>query len=393
LSYTISSLVTGIEEPPVVEAASWQQPGKFGPDKPLINVSQAVPGYGPAAELREHLSSMVMDEDTAFYTTVQGMPSLCDALAVDTAACYGGKIAASDVMITAGCNQAFYIAMMTLAKSGDSVILPAPWYFNHRMILDMMGVEVIPLPCLPEHGMVPDPVEAEQLIKDNTRAIVLVTPNNPTGAIYSPETIDAFLRVTDKHGMALVMDETYRDFLAPDYGVPHGIFSDAGWRDTSLVHLYSFSKVFSLTGYRVGAIVANPDFIAEAGKVMDCLAICAPNIGQHAALYGLQNLGAWREDKRSLMLERVAAFQHAMDNSNSGYRVRSIGAYFAYMEHPFADQGSKQVAMRLAHEQNLSCMSGDMFGPEQDRMLRFAFANVDSLAMPQIAARLTEDVL
>jgi aspartate/methionine/tyrosine aminotransferase len=391
LPYRTSPLVIKIEEPPVAEAAGWKKTDLFGPDIPLINVSQAVPGYGPAEALCDHLASMVKADDTAFYTGVEGIPELREALAHDTGISYGGQVAASDVLITAGCNQAFYIAMMTLAVSGSSVILPSPWYFNHRMVLDMMGIDVIPLPCSPENGMIPAPAQAEALIRDDTRAIVLVTPNNPTGAIYSPEIIAEFLRVADSRGIALVMDETYRDFLAPDYGVPHDVFADANWRSTNLIHLYSFSKVFSLTGYRVGGIVAAPEFIVEAAKVMDCLAICAPHIGQHAALFGLQNLGDWRAEKRSLMLDRVAAFQRAMDNSNSGYQIKSIGAYFAYMEHPFADQDSKQVAIRLAAEQNISCMSGGMFGPDQERMLRFAFANVDGSVMPDIAARLAQD--
>ena len=147
----------------------------------MIDLSGAVPGSGPATQLRDHLSSLVVEDDTAFYTDVEGIPALRDALAHDTAISYGGQIAASDVMITAGCNQAFYIAIMVLAESGASVLLPAPWYFNHRMVLDMMGIGVIPLPCPPANGMIPDPAQAESLIQDNTRAIVLVTPNNPTG--------------------------------------------------------------------------------------------------------------------------------------------------------------------------------------------------------------------
>ncbi len=391
MSYTTSSLVTGIEEPPVTEAGSWRRPDRFGADKPLINLSEAVPAYGPATQLRDHLSSLVVEDDTAFYTDVEGIPALRDALAHDTAVSYGGQIAAADVMITAGCNQAFYIAIMVLAESGTSVLLPEPWYFNHRMILDMMGIDVIPLPCLPENGMIPDPAQAESLLRDNTRAMVLVTPGNPSGAICSSQTIAEFLRIADKHGIALVIDETYRDFLPPNHGVPHTTFADPGWRDSNLIHLYSFSKVFCLTGYRVGAIVADPGFIEEAAKVMDCLAICAPNIGQRAALYGLQHLGEWRADKRSLMAERVGAFQRAMENGDSGYRIRSIGAFFAYMEHPHEDQESKQVAKRLAEEQNLSCMPGGMFGPGQERMLRFAVANIETRVAGDIAARLAQD--
>ena len=137
--------------------------------------------------------------------------------------------------------------------------------------------------------------------------------------------------------------------------------------------------------------MADPGFIEEAAKVMDCLAICAPNIGQRAALYGLQHLGEWRADKRSLMAERVGAFQRAIENGDSGYRLRSIGAFFAYMEHPYEDQESKQVAKRLAEEQNLSCMPGGMFGPGQERMLRFAVANIETRVAGDIAARLAQD--
>lgn len=392
MSYSKSSLVTGIEEPPIAEAASWLNPDQFGADKPLINVSQAVPGYGPAPELRDHLSSLVLEEDVAFYTDVQGIPALRDALAEDTVASYGGQVSASDILITSGCNQAFYIAMMTLAVSGSSVILPSPWYFNHRMVLDMMGIEVIPLPCGSENNMIPEPAQAESLIRENTAAIVLVTPNNPTGATYSSETIAEFLEIANRHGIALVMDEPYRDFLPPDFGAPHDTFQDPGWRDSGLIHLYSFSKVFSLTGYRVGAIVADPAFISEAAKVMDCLAICAPHVGQHAALYGLQNLGAWRAEKRVLMAERVTAFENAMADSNSGYRIRSIGAYFAYLEHPYDTMNSKQVSMALAKQQNLSCLPGTMFGHDQDHMLRFAFANVEAVLANEIVDRLAQSL-
>jgi len=91
------------------------------------------------------------------------------------------------------------------------------------------------------------------------------------------------------------------------------------------------------------------------------------------------------------MAERVGAFQHAMENNDSGFRICSIGAFFAYMEHPYEDQESKQVAIRLAEEQNLSCMPGTMFGPGQERMLRFAVANAGSSITEDIAARLAQD--
>ncbi len=101
-----------------------------------------------------------------------------------------------------------------MAGPGTSVILPAPWYFNHQMTLQMLGIGVTPLPCRPEDRFVPDVAAAEALIDATTRALVLVTPNNPTGAIYPEGVIAAFADLARRRGVALIVDETYRDFLA-----------------------------------------------------------------------------------------------------------------------------------------------------------------------------------
>ena len=108
---------------------------------------------------------------------------------------------------------AFFVAMMLLAHRGDAVLLPTPWYFNHQMSLDMLGIEPRPLPCRADAGFVPRVEDAEALIDDKVRAIVLVTPNNPTGAVYPAHVIESFAQLCRKRGIYLVIDETYRDFL------------------------------------------------------------------------------------------------------------------------------------------------------------------------------------
>jgi len=355
---------------------------------PLLDVCQAVPGYPPDESLRQHLSRVALDGDNAFYTDIEGITKVRNALAGDVQSLYGGVVSGDDVLITAGCNQAFMLSIMSICDPGTSVILPSPWYFNHKMTLDMLNIDTIGLPCRVENGMVPDVKAAEGLIQDNTRAIVLVTPNNPTGAIYSPEVLEEFLNLAKRKGIALIIDETYRDFLPSGVEKPHGLFERPDWREAGLVHLYSFSKVYAMTGYRTGAMIAKPAFIAQVAKVMDCMAICAPSLGQHAALYGLENLQDWRMEKRQLMDDRIKAFSSAMAGTNSGYKIRSIGAYFAYVEHPYEDRDSMSVARMLAEERNLLCLPGSMFGEGQDQLLRFAFANMEAERMPEIAARL-----
>jgi len=386
MSHPVNPLVAAVAEPPIAEAWGWVAGRDFPADKPLLDLAQAVPSYPPADPLQEHLAAAVMRPETSQYTEILGLPALRTALAAHMGDAYRADIAPRQVAITAGCNQAFCVAIDALAGAGDTVILPSPWYFNHKMWLDMRGIRAVPLSCDESRGMVPDPAAAAALIGPRTRAIVLVTPNNPTGAIYPPDVMDAFFELARERGIALIVDETYKDFR-PDSGPAHGLFANPDWRDT-LVQLYSFSKVYSLTGYRVGSIIAGSALLAAVEKIMDCVAICAPNLSQQGALFGLGHLDGWREEKRLMMNDRVAALRDAFAGTNCGFAPVSTGAYFAWVRHPYEGLDSMQVARSLAKDHNLLCLPGSMFGPGQDRYLRLAFANLDANSMTEVVSRL-----
>lgn len=387
--YRVNPLLAGVAEPAIAEAQSWITGRSFPADKPLIDVCQAVPGYPPPAALTQHLARLVVEPASSRYTDICGLPKLREALARDINGFYGAAVTPEQVMITAGCNQAFCLAMMSLAQAGDEIVMPAPYYFNYEMWLQMLGVRLVPLAFRPEAGGEPDLAEAERAIGPRTRAIVLVSPNNPTGAIYKPETLHAFVALARRRGIALVLDETYRDFLPAD-GAPHDLLRDANWAGT-LIHLYSFSKVFALTGYRVGAVVADRSFVDQAAKAMDCVAICAPRLGQEAAHFGLGNLSDWRRANTLMMRDRRTALLAAFGRNDLGYELISAGAYFAYVRHPHRGRKASEVARRLVDRQNLLALPGSVFGPNQDGFLRIAFANVDAGLMPEIAARLAAD--
>jgi aspartate/methionine/tyrosine aminotransferase len=387
--YRVNALLAGVAEPAIAEAQSWIAGRIFPKDRPLIDVCQAVPGYPPPPALTEHLARLVSEPTTSRYTDICGLPKLRESLAPDMNAFYGAAVKPEQVMITAGCNQAFCLAMMSLAQAGEEIVMPAPYYFNYEMWLQMLGIRLAPLAFRPDAGGEPDLAEAERAIGPKTKAIVLVSPNNPTGAIYKPATLRAFLDLARRRGIALVLDETYRDFLPAD-GAPHDLFGDPDWAGT-LIHLYSFSKVFAMTGYRVGAIVADRGFIDHAAKAMDCVAICAPRVGQEAAHFGLGNLADWRRGNTVMMRDRRAALLDAFGRNDLGYELITAGAYFAYLKHPHRRRKANEVARRLAERRNLLALPGSVFGPSQEDFLRVAFANVDATLMPEIAARLAMD--
>jgi aspartate/methionine/tyrosine aminotransferase len=337
------------------------------------------------------MAEACLNDDAAhLYGPVLGLPDLRAEIAARWSKAYRGVIRPEDVGVTAGCNQAFCAALATIAGPGDAVMLPVPWYFNHKMWLDLMGIATVPLPCGPD--MLPDPQAARDPVTPRLRAIVLVTPNNPTGAEYPPALVAEFAAIARSCGAALIVDETYRDFDSRE-GPPHDLFADPGWRDV-LVHLYSFSKAYRLTGHRVGAIVAAPERLAQAEKFLDSVAICAPQIGQRAALWGLRHLGEWVAGERAEILRRRAAIERVFEGL-PGWRLLGCGAYFAYVEHP-DQRGADAVARALVHEQSLLVLPGTMFAPDiaaggdgaAERQLRIAFANADASGIAELGRRL-----
>lgn len=364
--------------PPVMEARRWLQGVTHPADRPLINVSQAAPVDPPPAPLRQVMAEVALTNDAAhLYGPVLGLPELRTELATQTAQHYDGTVTADEVCITSGCNQAFAAAIATLCAEGDEVILPTPWYFNHKMWLDMSGVTSVPLPTGAE--LLPDPDHAAALITPRTRAISLVTPNNPGGVEYPADLVQAFFDLARKHKIALIIDETYRDFDSRS-GPPHALFQDPDWHDT-LIHLYSFSKAYRLTGHRVGAMIASAARLAEVEKFLDTVAICPGQIGQHAALWGMQNLSEWLSNERTEILARRAAITDQMPKLIAhGWQLLGLGGYFAYMQHPF-DISSAELAPKLVKDAGILCLPGTMFCPSKDpaghRQLRIAFANLD----------------
>ncbi len=382
-------LVGGVITPPVAAAREWISGRIFPAHKELLDLSQAVPSYAPAEALTRHLASVVVEPATSLYSDILGTLELRAAFARHLAAEYEASVNTENVAITSGCNQAYCVAVSALAGPGDEIILPVPYYFNHAMWLQMQGIEPVYLPFDAER---PERLRfdlVEELITPRTRAMVLVSPCNPTGVDFAAAEIEAVYRLLSSRGISLIIDETYKDFRGRS-GPPHTLMADGAHAHEGLVQLFSFSKAYSLTGYRVGAIACNAKLLAEIEKILDCIAICPPRISQEAALFALERLSEWRDAKAGLMEQRVDALRHAFAHSNLSYQLISSGAYFAYVRHPFRDRPAVDVARRLVDQENVLCLPGSFFGPRQDDYLRFAFANMESGRFPELVERLMQ---
>jgi aspartate/methionine/tyrosine aminotransferase len=371
--------------PPIPETVGWisAYSGSFGPP---VNLVQAVPGHAPHALLLDALKAVSSDPFAARYGDIYGDSALREAYAAQSQQHYGTPVAAGNIAITAGCNMAFMVAIMAVAKAGDAVLVPCPWYFNHQMTLSMLGIECRPLPVLAQNDYMPDPDMAASLMDDRVKAIVLVSPNNPTGATYPAELIRSFMDLCRKKGRWLVLDETYRDFLPEGPRRGHDLYADPDW-GRNLIGLYSFSKAYALPGWRLGALHAGEAIMPQIGKLLDCIQICPARAGQIALASTMHQLGEWREQNRQAVNRRTAIFRHSIANFD-GWVVEQTGAYFAYLKHPFRGRSASEVCRALMVERGVMTLPASAFGGGQEDRLRVAIANVTQDIIATLPARL-----
>jgi aspartate/methionine/tyrosine aminotransferase len=381
----LNPAVTAVPKPPIATCYDWaaSYAGAYGD---LLDFSQAAPGYAMHDDLRASLSALAGDRSMQGYGPIVGETVLREAYARHVSDLYGGDVAAENIQVSAGCNQAFFATMKVVAGPGDAVLLIEPLFFNHRDALALQGVRVDVAQASADDGFQPTAEAVRAALTPETRAVVLVTPNNPTGAVYDDATLQAVFDVCREAGVWLVTDETYRDF--PDYpdGRPHGLLTRADWADT-LIQLYSFSKAYCIPGHRLGVIAAAPAVVQQAMKVIDNLQICAPRPIQHAVAGQIEALVPWRAENRTEIARRAAALRDVFAG-RTGWEIVTMGAYFAYMRHPFAGDDSVTVAKRFAEEWGVILLPGAFFGAHQDGYLRIAFANADVERIHALGARL-----
>ncbi|OCF34593.1 arylformamidase [Kwoniella heveanensis BCC8398] len=455
LNFTVASAVEATNAPPIPKAQAWGRTYQESPTYgPLLGLSQGVPKSAPHDTVLSALSAAASDPESARYGPILGEPALREAYAEETRIQYqlsapsakggngGAGVHMEDIAITTGCNMAFLTLIMALCPPGrSSALIPLPAYFNQMMVFSLQSVKPIYIPSDTENGFKADinaareyllspkqlqkrEEEGEEGVKP--RMIVLVSPNNPTGAVYSHEELKEWFELAKEARVALVLDETYRDFVEGqgsqegERGVPHRLFEEEDWRST-LVSLGSFSKGYRIPGHRLGSIIASPELLKHLTTVCDCMQICAPRPPQIAIAPLLPSLRPDLLDSSSALSKRRRLFVKTVQ-SVPGWNVPSTGGYFAYVSFPSDYQyassvlglkrkklSSEDIAKVLAEKVGVVTLPGSFFMPDlkdqdvweedvlpggevlkEDKWLRFAVANVDDDVILQLGPRLRE---
>lgn len=378
----INRRTAGIRPSPIEEVQKLVS--EYDGKRRVMDLSQGLPAYGPAPEVLSAVAEILKDPKSSSYAPRAGLNTLRAAVASAMSVAYPGRVDADQILITAGCNQAFCATVSTIADKGDEMLVALPHYFNHEMWLQIEGIRPVHLET--NQAMEPDPAAAAALITDRTRAIVLVSPGNPSGVTIGPATLAAFADLAREAGLYLILDETYHAFSAI-VGPAHRLFDRHDWPDY-FISLRSFSKEYALPGYRVGAVIAGSRLLGEILKVVECMAVCAPRIGQEAAIAALREAGEWRRRRVSEVLAANRRFTALLAEKPGGFELLSGGAFYAWVRHPVKGSTTRDVVARLIQHAGLATLDGTLFMPRDEGCIRFTTASVSSDDVSEVAERL-----
>ena len=327
---TASNRINGVQTPiiPTIAAMVRANPG-------TISLGQGVVSYGPPADAVAALPSLMADPALNKYQAVTGIAPLVDAIKGKLLAENGYRVdGPSEIMVTAGSNSAFLTAVLAIADPGDELILPTPYYFNQEMAIRMCGCTPVLVPTRSDWQLDIDALA--RAITPRTRAIVTLSPNNPTGAVYPEQDLRAVNALCAQHGIYHFSDEAYEYFTYE--GARHFSPASIPGAHEHTLSFYSFSKNYGMASWRVGYVVY-PLALSEAmNKVQDTNLICAPVASQLLAAESLKK-GRAIIDPQIDALARVRRTVHE-SLASLGDLVefpRTEGAFYVLMKLPGVD--------------------------------------------------------
>jgi aspartate/methionine/tyrosine aminotransferase len=364
-SLTESARLSAVQAPiiPVVAELIRQNSG-------TISLGQGVVSYPPPPEAYAQIARLAAEPELNKYQAVYGIPALVKAITEKLRAENDITVDESNrVFVTAGGNMAFMNAVMAICDPGDEVILPTPYYFNHEMALSMIHAKPVCVPTDEQYQLRLDAITAA--ITPRTKAIVTVSPNNPTGAVYRAEDLRAVNELCRQRGIYHINDEAYEYFVYGD--ARH--FSPASMPGSAphTISLYSLSKAYGFASWRIGWMVIPAHLMDAVNKVQDTILICPPVASQFAAVGAMQAGAAFRADKlASLATVRRHVIHELAQLDDLCITPPSDGAFYFFLRVK-TEQAPLALVERLVRQHGIAVIPGSAFGMTEGCYLRVSY--------------------
>jgi aspartate/methionine/tyrosine aminotransferase len=355
-----------VQSPVIPIVAEWirARPG-------TISLGQGVVNYGPPKAAMESITRFAAGPENHKYNPVHGIPELISAIETKLANDNRIRVGESQrIVVTAGGNMGFVNAILATASVGEEIILLSPYYFNHEMALSIAGCKCVVVPT--DEQFRPRVNAIANAINRRTRAIVSISPNNPTGAVYSELALRQINDLCRDSGIFHIHDEAYEYFVWDGARHYSPASDDGAWAHT--ISLFSLSKSFGFASWRIGYMVIPEHLFEAVRKIQDTILICPPVISQFAAVGAMKEGSSYcREKLKGIAEVRALVASELKEVSRFCTIAPAAGAFYFFLKvHTHLD--SMTMVERLIKEHGVAVMPGSTFGMEEGCYLRIAYA-------------------
>ncbi len=359
------SRMDGVQAPiiPAVAAMIQQHPG-------TISLGQGVVYYPPPPAAIAQITAFLAKPEHHKYQAVEGIAPLLEQIAIKLKTENGIAIDPQrQVVVTAGSNMGFLNAVLAMTSPGDEIILQTPYYFNHEMAVTIAGCRPILVATDEQYQLRPEAIA--QAMTDRTRAIVTISPNNPTGAVYPEAALRQVNALCRDRGIYHIHDEAYEYFTYE--GAQHVSPGSIGDSSGHTISLYSLSKAYGFASWRIGYMVIPTHLMAAVMKIQDTNVICPAVISQYAALGALQaGVGYCQEKLGAIATVRQQLLQALSAVSDRCTVPPSDGAFYVLLN-VHTQLSALELVERLIVEHGVAAIPGTTFGLEEGCYLRVAY--------------------
>lgn len=340
-----------------------------------ISIGQGVVHYPPPPQVFEAIEPLRSEPTSHIYQSVRGIPELVSAIEQKLATDNGIRIQPdrSRVIVTAGGNMAFNNALLAIADPGDEIILLSPFYFNHDMAIAMASCRTVPVRVDENHQ--PDIDAIRKALTPRTRAVVTISPNNPTGAIYSRAALREINDLCRDAGIYHITDEAYEYFTYGEAKHYSPASDDAAANHT--ISLFSLSKSYGFASWRIGYMVIPTHLEAAVCKIQDTILICPPVVSQHAAVAAMRVGAEYPRSFLDDMSQVRGDVQRKLSVIEDLVAVPPADGAFYFFLHIHTELDDMEIVERLVHDYKVAVMPGCTFGAEGAACLRIAYGALD----------------
>ncbi len=338
-----------------------------------IRLETGEPNFNTPRHVCEAAAKAAFDGFTK-YTANAGIPPLREALAAKVTERNGIDAAADQVVVTSGAVAGIYSSMVSLVDPGTEMLLGDPSWPNYAQMMQLLKITPVHFPLRAENGLVPQAADVEPLITERTRAIMLNSPGNPTGAVTDAAALADLMELARRHDLLVFADEVYDEIVFDEPYVPAAPL-DA---DGRVITFFSFSKTYAMTGWRVGYLVVPPGVSPLIVRAQEPITSCvnAPaQMGALAAVTGPQDCVAEMRDAYRHRRDIVTEFLTGRDIPH----VRPRGAFYLMIDVSRSGSSGMDFALRLLKEKQVAAVPGDTFGPGSGRFVRVSLATAPDL--------------